>query len=98
MKVANILALSGKFVTVKFVKNDGTVRTINGRVGVKKYIKGTGTARSLETQSKYLLVWAREGSPKFDHAKNVAIDRIVSIRANGVSIERNDSSDFARFV
>lgn len=31
-----IVAARGKFVTVQFVKKDGTVRTLNGRTGVYK--------------------------------------------------------------
>ena len=35
-----ILDSDGRFVTVEFVKKDGTVRTLTGRMGVKKYLKG----------------------------------------------------------
>lgn len=97
MKVSNLFAASGKFVTVTFVKNDGTIRKINGRVGVKKYLRG-GNDRSTATKEKYLLLWTRNGSPKFDAARNIARDRIISIRANGVELKRNDESDFSNFV
>ena len=97
MKVSNLLALSGKFVTVTFIKNDGTIRTLNGRVNVTKYLKG-GAERSTDTKNKYLLLWTRNGSRKFDAARNIARDRIVSIRANGIELKRNDDSDFSSFV
>ena len=97
MKVSNLLALSGKFVTVTFIKNDGTIRKLNGRANVTKYLRG-GAERSSDTKSKYLLLWARNGSRKFDAARNIARDRIVSIRANGIELKRNDESDFSSFV
>lgn len=38
---ANMIEQSnGKMVTVTFVKQDGTTRVLNGRLGVKKYLKG----------------------------------------------------------
>jgi hypothetical protein len=35
-----ILSSNGKFVTVEFIKKDGTLRKINGRLGVKAPLKG----------------------------------------------------------
>lgn len=35
-----LLASDGKFVTVTFIKKDGTERVLNGRLGVKKHLKG----------------------------------------------------------
>lgn len=41
MKIDDLLLSSdGKMVTVQFVKKDGTLRTLNGRLGVKKHLKG----------------------------------------------------------
>ena len=96
-KIAQSLACTGQFCTVTFVKNNGEVKTINGRTGVKKYIKGTGS-RSVETSNKYLLVWTRNGSRKFDAARNIAKDRIISIKAHGVKAQRNDYSDYPHNV
>lgn len=36
--------VGGKFFTVEFIKKDGTVRSLNGRLGVTKGVKGTGHA------------------------------------------------------
>ena len=33
---------NGTFVTVTFIKKDGTIRVLNGRTGVKKYVVGGG--------------------------------------------------------
>lgn len=38
--VEMLRASNGKFVTVTFVKKDGTLRTLNGRLGVIKHLKG----------------------------------------------------------
>ena len=34
------LIAGNKFITVSFLKKDGTSRTINGRLHVKRYLKG----------------------------------------------------------
>ena len=35
-----ILNSNGKFVTITFVKKDGSERVLNGRLGVTKHLKG----------------------------------------------------------
>lgn len=32
----------GRIFNVKFIKKDGSLRSMNARLGVKKYLKGTG--------------------------------------------------------
>lgn len=40
MSISDFIAASaGKFVTVTFVRKDGTIRKLNGRTGVTKYLK-----------------------------------------------------------
>ena len=39
-KVERILNSNGKIFTVTFTKKDGTIRVMNGRLGVEKYLKG----------------------------------------------------------
>ena len=39
-KVERILNSNGKIFTVTFLKKDGTVRILNGRLGVTKHLKG----------------------------------------------------------
>lgn len=97
MKFSNQMIEGGQFCTVTFVTKSGEIRTINGRTGVKKYIKGTGD-RSKETVSKYLLVWTRNGSRRFDAARNIARDRIVEFKAHGVIGKRNKFSDYPNNV
>jgi hypothetical protein len=41
MKLSDLIMNSGgKFVTVTFIKKDGTERVLNGRLGVTKHLKG----------------------------------------------------------
>lgn len=39
-KVERILNSNGRIFTVTFLKKDGTVRVLNGRLGVEKHLKG----------------------------------------------------------
>ena len=48
--------LNGRFVGVDFVKQDGSVRRLNGRLGVRSYLKGG--KNTVETDSRpYLTVF-----------------------------------------
>lgn len=96
-KVSNSLVATGQFCTVTFITSKGEIRTINGRTGVRKYVKGTGK-RTSETDAKYLLLWCRDGSPAFNAPRNVARDRIISVKAHGIKCEKNNSSVYSDFV
>ena len=37
--VSKILNSKGRIFTVSFIKKDGSIRVLNGRLGVKKYLK-----------------------------------------------------------
>lgn len=52
--IEKILNSNGKIFTVEFLKKDGSLRTLNGRLGVKKYLKG-GTC-TLD-QDQYIIVF-----------------------------------------
>ena len=95
-KIAQSLAQTGQFCTVTFVKENGEVRTINGRTGVKKYSKGY--QRSAKAEALYLLIWTRNGSKAFDAPRNIARDRIISIKAHGVLAKKNNFSEYAQYV
>ena len=97
MKIAQSLAATGQFCTVEFITKSGEVRKLNGRANVRKYIKGTGK-RSEYTAEKYLLIWTRKGSPKFDTALNVNKSSIVSIKAHGVIMQTNNDSLYRQTV
>lgn len=41
MELSKIIeASNGRFFTVSFIKKDGSIRVLNGRIGVEKYLKG----------------------------------------------------------
>lgn len=65
---------NGKFLTVVFIKNDGTERVLNGRVGVSKYVKGTGRTVS----DKYLTIY----DVKNKGYRSVNKENIIEVRAN----------------
>jgi hypothetical protein len=71
----DILASNGKFVTVTFLKKDGTVRKMNCRLGVTKHLKG---GESTLDADQYVTV--------FDMAKGAyrAINRDTIISVEGV--------------
>lgn len=96
-KIAHKMASTGQFCTVEFITKSGEVRKLNGRANVRKYVKGTGN-RSNTTAEKYLLIWTRNGSPKFDAARNVDKANIVSIKAHGVEMQMNNDSAYRQTV
>jgi hypothetical protein len=71
----DIIASNGKFVTVTFLKKDGTVRKMNCRMGVTKHLKG---GESTLDADQYVTV--------FDMAKGAyrAINRDTIIEIRGV--------------
>ena len=96
-KFSSTLAAGGQFCTIEFVKKDGSIRKVNGRANVQKYIKGTGE-RSEKTKTQYLLLWTRNGSRRFDAARNIARDKIISIKAHGIIMRWNNASDYTKTV
>ena len=56
MKTLNdiVEASAGKFIAVSFIKKDGTLRTLNGRLGVVKHLKG---GECTLDRSKYIIVY-----------------------------------------
>jgi hypothetical protein len=70
-----ILASNGKFVTVTFLKKDGTVRKMNCRTGVTKHLKG---GESTLNADQYITV--------FDIAKGAyrAINQDTILEIKGV--------------
>ena len=87
----------GCWVTIEFLKADGSTRKLNGRTGVLKYLKN-GPARSEQSKKDYFLIWTRSGSAKFDAPRHVARDRILSIKAEGYSVETSRTSAYARII
>lgn len=96
-KISSYLVSSGQFCTVTFLTKTGEVRTLNGRTGVKKYLKGTGE-RTAQTGDKYLLLYTRSGSNKFNAPRNISRVGIISIKAHGIKADKNNNSAYATTV
>ena len=76
-----VRASKGRFMTIEFVKANGDVRTINGRIGV--HWRGIPTITRHDLKGKpYLLVW----EVRTRGYRNIALDRIRSIRTQGLQI------------
>lgn len=73
-----ILESHGRFLTVRFVKKDGTIRTMLCRTGVKKYLKG---GHSTLNPDEYLTVF----DVNIKDYRAVARERILSVTIGQVS-------------
>jgi hypothetical protein len=84
MKIADFIAQSkGKFITVNFIKKDGTARTLNGRIGVTKHLKG---GVSTVNTDKYLVVYDTINTGY----RCVNKDTIMSVTCEGLTIHNNN--------
>lgn len=78
---AIVLASKGRFMTIEFVKANGEVRTINGRIGVHWH--GTpALVRYNMGGNPYFLVW----EVRTRGYRNIALDRVRSIRTQGLKV------------
>ena len=83
MKIADFIAQSkGKFITVSFIKKDGTARTLNGRIGVTKHLKG---GVSTVNTDQYLVVYDTINTGY----RSVNKASIVSVTCEGLTINNN---------
>lgn len=81
---ARELIKGGHFVTVTFIKRDGSTRVLNGRTGVAKYVKGVGMVYDPEKKGIVILFEANNEAEKpSDKYRAVRLDSIISIRAKG---------------
>lgn len=71
---------SNKFMSVTFIKKDGAVRTINGRLNVKKYLRGGSATVDL---NKFLIMYSLQDKGY----RAIAKDRILSVSTDGVIIQ-----------
>jgi len=68
---------NGKMLTVSFIKKDGSLRVLNGRLGVTKYIKGSTLNKN---SNDYITVYDVQNKGY----RSVSRDTIVAVRCNGV--------------
>ena len=84
IKLSDIIkASSGKFFTVTFTKKDGSIRTLNGRLGVTKYLKG---GKSTLSPDQFITVY--DVQSKGYRAVNV--DTIQSVTVDGILYQHAD--------
>jgi len=72
--------LNGKFVGVKFIKADGSVRRMNCRGGVEKYLKGGKSWHQKVNNRQYVSVF----DVKAMDYRLVNVNTIISIRSQGL--------------
>ena len=92
-KVQNFLEnLNGRMFSVDYFKQDGTIRTLNGRLAVKRHCKGTGRNPAERDDLPYITVWEtpkpqdpnRDGRKRY---RNLNLASVQAIRANGVEFD-----------
>jgi hypothetical protein len=76
-----IEASNGQFVSVVFIKKDGTQRTLVGRLGVTKYLAG---GKSTLDPAKYITIYDTQNGGY----RAINRDTILSVRAGGVEAVR----------
>jgi hypothetical protein len=74
---------AGKIFTVEFVKKDGTIRKLNGRVGVKKFLAGGNKTVS----DKYVTVY----DMKNKGYRSVNKDTITMVKFNRTTYHSLDT-------
>ena len=85
-ELASIVAESnGRFVSVTFIKKDGTERTMLCRLGVTKYLKG-GTSK-LDAE-QYLTVF----DVKKEEYRAINRDTILSVKLAGATYTQEQSA------
>lgn len=78
--ISDFIAQSkGRFLTVEFIKKDGSLRRLNGRTGVTKHLKG-GT--STVDHNKYLVMYDNASAGY----RCINKEAIVSVKCNGFTV------------
>jgi len=82
MKLSDFIEQSnGKFITVAFYKKDGTLRTMNCRLGVTKHLKG---GECTVDREKYIIVYDMQSKGY----RSINRDTIESVSCEGVTITK----------
>lgn len=75
---ANMIDQSnGKMVTVSFIKQDGSLRVLNGRLGVKKYLKG---GKATVDAKEYISIYDVQNKGY----RSINRNTIVALRMQGI--------------
>lgn len=84
---------NGKIMTVTFVKQDGTMRDLNGRIKVTKHLKNTGEHTNTVDRSKYIVMY----DLKKKGYRSVNRETILSVKIDGVKIVTGNSGLYNYF-
>lgn len=76
--------LGTSIFTVSFQKQDGTIRILNGRLGVKKYLSNNPNKRAYTPNDNTLAVY----DIKKKSYRSFNIDSIQYIKANGMILRK----------
>ncbi len=68
---------NGKMVTVSFIKQDGSLRVLNGRLGVKKYLKG---GKATVDAKEYISIYDVQNKGY----RSINRNTIVALRMQGI--------------
>ena len=89
--------VSGKFLTVQFIKKNGEVRTVKARHGVKKYLRNGAVEK--HDSAKYVLLWTKpEGSRIYNAPRLINRAKILCIKAEGYEVKTNIRSAYAKLI
>lgn len=72
--------VGGQFFSVEFFKKDGTLRKLNGRLGVRKHVRGTGSHKESDT---LLVVWDCQ---KREY-RSFHIHSVQTVKAHGITLD-----------
>jgi len=82
-EAVNEIRKSRGFMGVKFVKKDGSIRTLNCRLGVKKHLRGgKDTTHHIP---KYITVWSRHDR----EYRKINANTILAVTTRGNRFEVN---------
>ena len=88
--MVNLYASNGRFFTAKFIKQDGTARTITGRTGVKKHTRGTGVKYDRARLHHIIIFETGAGnSPIPMQYRTICTDRLFYFKQGRVIIKRD---------
>lgn len=78
-----IESTEGRFFTVSFLKKDGSLRVLNGRLGVEKYLKG---GECTLDRTKFVIVYDIQSKGY----RAVNRDTIQSVKIDGVIFSKGE--------
>jgi hypothetical protein len=83
LKLAALLKdTDGKFVSVEFVKKDGSLRQLTGRFGVTKHLKG-GENKTVKASNSYMTIYDTQNAGY----RTINLETIKTVKCGGVTYE-----------